>query len=99
MLAKGRRRLTAARVWRGAHSQVARTSEVVYRYEVGGRVYENSRIAVAVEHGDGSLQAQERLAAGFPAGAQVPVYYDPGNPSDSALIKGDPSSRAPSWFL
>jgi hypothetical protein len=73
-------------------------AKIIYRYEVGGRVYENSRIAVAVEHGNQSLQAQEQLASRFPVGAHVPVYYDPRNPADAALTKGDPNSWAPSLF-
>lgn len=105
-----RRKIRAAQDWPATRGVVL-TSEVVdpggesgwrarvvYRYEVGGRVYENSRIAVAVEHGNQSLHAQERLAARFPAGAEVPVYYDPRNPSDAALVKGDPNSPTPSWF-
>ena len=106
-----RRKIQAAQDWPATRGLVL-TSEVrdggpdsgwyakiIYRYEVGGRVYENSRIAVAVEYGDHSFQANERLAARFPVGAQVSVYYDPQNPADSALIKGDPNSSSPSLFL
>lgn len=105
-----RRKIRAAQGWPAA-SGVVLTSEVgddggesglyvrvVYRYEVGGRVYENSRLAVAVEYGVQNLPALERMAARFPVGAEVPVYYDPHNPADSALIKGDPKSWAPSRF-
>jgi hypothetical protein len=73
-------------------------AQVVYRYEVGGRVYENSRIAVAVEYGRQGFQAHRRLAARFPLGAQVVVYYNPQNPADAALVKGDPNSSSPSSF-
>lgn len=73
-------------------------AHVSYRYEVAGRVYENSRIAVAVEYGREGLQAHRELAARFPAGAPVTVYYDPQNPADAALIKGDPNSPSPSFF-
>ena len=73
-------------------------AQVVYRYEVGGRVYENSRIAVAVEYGRQGFQAHQQLAARFPLGAQVVVYYNPQNPSDAALIKGNPNSSSPSSF-
>ena len=73
-------------------------AQVVYRYEVGGRVYENSRIAVAVEYGRQGFQAHQQLAARFPSGAQVVVYYNPLNPADAALIKGDPHSSSPSSF-
>ena len=73
-------------------------ARVVYRYEVGGRAYENSRIAVAVESGRQGFQAHQQLAARFPAGARVVVYYDPRNPSDAALVPGDPDSGSPSSF-
>ena len=73
-------------------------AHVRYRYEVAGRVYDNSRIAVAVEYGREGFQAHRELAARFPAGAQVTVYYNPRNPADAALIKGDPNSPSPSFF-
>jgi hypothetical protein len=71
-------------------------ANVVYRYEVGGCVYENSRIAVAVEPGSQSFQAHQQLAARYPVGAQVMVYYNPQNPADAALMIGDPNSWSPS---
>ena len=73
-------------------------AHVSYRYEVGGRLYESSRIAVAVEYGRESLHAHQELAARFPVGAQVTVYYNPRNPADAGLIKGDPNSSSPSFF-
>jgi hypothetical protein len=73
-------------------------AHVVYRYEVDGRVYENSRIAVAVEYGREGFQAQEELAARFPAGAPVTVYYNPQNPAEAALIKESLDSSSPSLF-
>ena len=73
-------------------------AHVRYRYEVAGRVYDNSRIAVAVEYGREGFQAQEELTARFPVGAKVTVYYNPQNPADAALIKSDPNSPSPSVF-
>jgi hypothetical protein len=73
-------------------------AHVSYRYEVAGRVYENSRIAVAVEYGREGFQAHQELAGRFPEGTQVTVYYNPQNPADAALIKGDPNSPSPSFF-
>lgn len=73
-------------------------AHVPYRYEVDGRVYESSRIAVAVEYGREGLPAHQELAARFPVGAQVTVYYNPQNPADAALIKGGPTSPSPSIF-
>ena len=75
--------------WRG---------HVRYRYEVAGRLYESSRIAVGVEYGREGLQAHQELAARFPKDARVTVYYNPRNPADAALIKGDPNSNSPSLF-
>lgn len=73
-------------------------AHVRYRYEVDGRTYENSRIAVAVEYGREGRQAHQELAARFPAGAHVTVYHNPQNPADAALIKGDPNSPSPPFF-
>ena len=110
VLAAVRRKIRAAQDWpstgglvlvsevRDEGGETGWRANVVYRYEVGGRVYQNSRIAVAVEYGVHSFQAQERLAARFPAGSQVTVYYDPQNPADAALVKGDPNSLTPSLF-
>ena len=105
-----RRKIQAAQNWPSTEGVVL-TSEVrdaggesglyplvIYRYEVGGRVYKNSRIAVAVEYGRQSFESLEQLAARFPVGAQVKVYYNPQNPAEAALIKGDPNSWTPSLF-
>ena len=73
-------------------------AHVRYQYEVDGRTYESSRIAVAVEYGREGLQAHEELAARFPSGTRVTVYYNPQNPAESALVKGDPNSPSPSLF-
>jgi hypothetical protein len=73
-------------------------TKVLYRYEVGGQAYESSRITVGVELGQQSLEAHERLSARFPAGAEVTVYYNPQNPAEAALIRGDPNSWNPSSF-
>ena len=84
---------------RNAHDENGWYATIIYRYEVSGRAYESSRIAVAVEHGDQSFQTQQQLAARFPVGAEVLVYYDPENPTDAALIKGHPRTSSPSLFL
>lgn len=73
-------------------------TRVIYRYEVGGRAYESSRIAVGVELGDQSQVSHERLASRFPVGARVTVYYNPQNPAEATLIQGDPNSWKPSSF-
>jgi Protein of unknown function (DUF3592) len=56
-----------------------------YRYRVGGRDLEGSRIQI----GGGELaltrRDAERLVGKYPVGARVEVYYDPHKPEDAAL--------------
>lgn len=72
---------------------------VTYRYQVGGRIYESSHIAVAIggrNVGFGYKKA-ERITARFPVGTQIPVYYDPKNPVRSVLMHGDGNTSL--WLL
>jgi hypothetical protein len=62
-------------------------AEVEYRYVVDGVGYTGRRIrAFGPNHFD-EASAQAELAP-FPAGAKVPVYYQPGHPGTSVLIPG-----------
>jgi hypothetical protein len=61
---------------------------VIYDYQVSGRPYRNDRIFV-VSQGNSDAQA---TAAQFPMGRQVSVYYDPADPSQSALVRNAPSA-------
>jgi Protein of unknown function (DUF3592) len=57
---------------------------VVYSYEVDGRSYTNNQVYVIARTGN-LKPVIERLVAGLPD--PVPVYYDPGNPAESHLLK------------
>lgn len=74
----------------GGHEQVPGhdwMTEVQYQYQVNGATYTGNRIrAFGVRHFT-EESAQTELKP-FPAGATVPVYYDPANPKSSVLIPG-----------
>jgi hypothetical protein len=59
---------------------------VRYDYRVGGRGFSNGRIWLTETKSWKSRAGAEEAIAAFPAGAAVPVFYDPANPADSALI-------------
>jgi hypothetical protein len=61
------------------------TPKVVYNYVVNGRAYSNDRVTVGAWAVSSSQSAAEATVNRFPAGAQVPVFYNPFNPIDSAL--------------
>jgi uncharacterized protein DUF3592 len=61
--------------------------EVNYTYSASGQTYQNNRIRAMLPRFSTEAEAlaiQQR----FPAGAQVPVYYDPAKPTSSVLIPG-----------
>lgn len=61
---------------------------VTYSYKVMGQDYQGSRIAPGMEVGGSGAAG---VIARYPIGAQVPVYYDPQNPSDAVLEKKAPA--------
>ena len=61
---------------------------VIYEYKVGDRPYRNDRIFV-VSQGNSNAEA---TVAQFPVGRQVPVYYDPADPTQAALVRNAPSA-------
>lgn len=65
--------------------------DIMYEYTVGGRQYISNRVSVGMEMG-GSLYTP-RVLARYPVGATVQVYYNPENPSDSALEASAPGNR------
>jgi hypothetical protein len=67
---------------------------VAYVYAVGGRHYQGRNIVVGGHVGTGWQGPAQRVAARYPVGATVPVYYDPANPADAVLEK-----RAPTQWL
>jgi hypothetical protein len=58
--------------------------EVIYNYTVDERTYEGYKLT-PINSSDGT-PARE-IVEKYPAGAKVPVYYDPDDPSDAALSK------------
>ena len=71
---------------------------LVYHYEVGGLYYEGD----TVEFGSPRVTAEElieRLAAKYPAGAQVTVHYDPDDPATCVLEMSDEMARQNEWQI
>ena len=68
---------------------------VRYSYQVGGQAHKGSRIAPGPEvGGTGANKVIERYATG----AEVTVFYNPGNPADAVLEKQAPSMKL-FWVL
>ncbi len=67
----------------------------LYHYEIDGRLYESTRIAVF----DWVYRSAERAGTygdrfGLGAGERVPVYYNPDDPAEAVLIRHIPWNRA-----
>ena len=74
------------------------TARVRYEYHVNQARRSGSRIGL-LDHSSSSLRSMSQLAERFPAGAEVPVYYDPRNPAAALLEPGPPlMSFAPLLF-
>ena len=59
---------------------------VVYQYEVNGKSYQGQRIKASDKFISVRISGEaQATVARYPAGARVTVYYDPNNPSESAL--------------
>ena len=80
---------------------------VAYRYQVAGRPYRNDRLRFGPQVVPSSsvpsfdpeprdAAGRARLAARFPVGAPVRVFYNPRNPADSVL---HPSPSAAVWVI
>ena len=73
--------------------QVRRTNKsrseypvVVYQYEVNGQSYQGQRIKASDKFMSIRISGEaQATVARYPAGSRVTVYYDPNNPSESAL--------------
>lgn len=71
---------------------------VTYTYSVDGRELKGTRFRTNIV--GSNTGTAERHAAAFPVGKEVPVYYDPANPSDAVLVKGPIGSDLLAlWFL
>ncbi len=58
---------------------------VTYQYVVNGQMYQGSRINFGSPIGSGFAGIAQRWLARFPAGATVPVYYNPNDPTQAVL--------------
>ena len=62
---------------------------VIYEYQVNGRPYRSDRIFLQPHTNDDA----SATAARFPAGSQVPVYYNPADPAQARLVRNVPSAQ------
>ena len=58
---------------------------IIYRYEVGGRMFESKQLTPVTVTGKGSWAADTVNC--YPAGAITQAYYDPVNPADAFLVR------------
>ena len=54
-----------------------------YRYSVGDQEFIGGRLRIG--HGNGGRWTEEQRVREYPAGLEVPVYYDPANPQEATL--------------
>ena len=66
---------------------------IKYEYSVGASKYENATYAVAALPWTADPAPAKAIVRKYPVGGQVPVFYDPSNPRDSALVPGGSSGN------
>lgn len=67
---------------------------VVYEYAVNGTRFQGTRVVLGSEVGLGNYNAVERkVHERYPAGATVPVYYNPNEPREAALELSAPANN------
>jgi len=64
--------------------------KVIYEYEVGGKKYTSSQLAL-VEHSTANENLAKEKSERHPVGQQVTVYYNPRKPDFATLEVGDPT--------
>lgn len=78
--------------WRSSSEGGSTAYPVVqYSYQVNGQAFQGYKLAPGPEVGGTGAQ---KVAARYPAGAQVMVFYNPQNPSDAVL-----ETKAPAQWL
>jgi hypothetical protein len=109
-LLKARRQIAAGKLWArttgkitvsrlsrpaspGKGDETATTVDVRYQYRAGDKDFEGNRIRFGGHAGMSALAADE-IAAKYPLGATVDVYYDPKTPSHAALESRNKSNVA-----
>ena len=70
---------------------------IKYQYCVGASKFENDTYALAALPWTADPAPAQAILKGYPVGGQVPVFYDPSNPKNSALVPG--GSRGNWYFL
>lgn len=71
---------------RRSHNSSSEYPVVVYQYEVDGKSYQGQRVKASDKFISVRIMGEARATvARYPVGARVSVYYDPNNPSESAL--------------
>ncbi len=65
---------------------------VQYSYQIGGQVYQSTKLAPGPEVGG---TGAGKVVARYPEGAQVMVFYNPQNPSDTVLERKAPAQ----WLM
>jgi len=68
------------------------SATVKYKYQVGKRNYHNGRIHAGGSYASSIPSKADELAARYYEGAEVDVYFNPDNPSDSCLEKIEETS-------
>ena len=63
----------------------------LYGYHAGGADREGTRVFLVARPDWNSEKEAKAWLAACPTGAQVPLWFDPANPEDSALILNKPS--------
>ena len=67
--------------------------EIHYKYQVDGKEYSGDRLAFGFSNRP--KEESKNIVERYPAGAHVPVYYDPDNPEESVL---EPGVYALNWL-
>lgn len=108
MMYIGRRRIKAAENWKMTFGEIVESGarvvrqkrnsatyvpHVVYTYEVSGQDYRSNRVHFGFEPPASIRSWVEAVAAPYPVGKRVNVYYDPKNPAESVLEKAAPLSK------
>lgn len=62
--------------------------QVEYEYSVNGTIYQSRRIAIGIGYSRSIRKEVERRIAPYRAGMEVPVFYDPADPSQAVLEHG-----------
>ncbi len=96
---ESRARITNSKVKVARHrfsadtTKVRNEASIQYEFPVGSRVVAGDRISL----GFGSADPVDVTMKRYPKGAEVPVFYNPDNPSDCVLERDPPASFGCLW--